>query len=97
LLCEYQNAKAMRESFGGGWRSFMRAVTSEPRRYSLWPLIFTAFQVELGEKGKALAELDAAYAARQSDIRLLKIEPLLDRLRPDPRFQELLRKIGLQP
>lgn len=49
----------------------------------------------LGEKDKALEQLNTAYEERSGWIIHLKVEPLFDPLRSDPRFQDLLRRVGL--
>ena len=54
-------------------------------------LIYTA----LGEKDKAFALLDKAVAEHSTFLVYTKWEPRLDPLRSDPRFQDLLRRIGL--
>jgi len=54
-------------------------------------LIYTA----LGEKEKAFALLDKAVAEHSTFLVYTKWEPRLDPLRSDPRFQDLLRRIGL--
>jgi len=36
-----------------------------------------------------------AYQERESGMKMLKTDYLLDPLRSDPRFPELLRKVGL--
>jgi TolB-like protein/DNA-binding winged helix-turn-helix (wHTH) protein/Flp pilus assembly protein TadD len=51
--------------------------------------------IGLGEKDAALARLQKAYEDREDQVAVLKIEPLFDTLHADPRFQELLRRIGL--
>jgi len=51
--------------------------------------------VGLGKRDAALAQLQKAYDEREDQVGLLKIEPLFDSLHSDPRFQELLRRIGL--
>ena len=51
--------------------------------------------ISLGKKDAALARLQKAYNDREDQGTLLKIEPLFDTLHADPRFQELLRRIGL--
>jgi tetratricopeptide (TPR) repeat protein len=51
----------------------------------------------LGEKDKALEQLNHAYEEQSGWIIYLKVEPLFDPLRSDPRFQDLLRRVGLTP
>ncbi len=50
----------------------------------------------LGEKENAFQWLNQALAERSSGLVWLKVEPKLDRLRSDPRFSDLLQKIGLE-
>lgn len=47
----------------------------------------------LGEKDKAFAELENAFANRDRELLRVKIDPLLDSLRDDPRFETLADKI----
>jgi len=49
----------------------------------------------LGEFDKALDLLDKAFEQRETDLTMMKVEPCLDRLRPNPRFQRLMRRLGL--
>ena len=48
----------------------------------------------LGGRDEAFALLDKAYEERDNMMVLLKVEPLLDPLRSDPRFTDLLRRVG---
>ena len=48
----------------------------------------------LGQKDKALDWLERAYAERSAEMPNLKIEPLFDNLRSEPRFQELMRRMN---
>ena len=49
----------------------------------------------LGDKDKAFIELENAFAERDWDLHRLKVDPLMNPLRDDPRFQDLMRRIGL--
>jgi tetratricopeptide (TPR) repeat protein len=49
----------------------------------------------LGHHDDALAWLERAYAQRSPAIVFLKVEPKWNNLRSDPRFQDLLRRVGL--
>ena len=48
----------------------------------------------LGDKGKAFEWLETAYRERANWMAYLKIDPELDSLRTDPRFADLLRRVG---
>jgi serine/threonine-protein kinase len=54
-------------------------------------------QVGLGDKDQALAWLEKAYEDRTFFMVDLKVEPELDPLRSDPRFQDLLRRMNFPP
>ena len=49
----------------------------------------------LGDKEQALRELENAYQAHSICMTWAKDDPRLDPLRSDPRFAELVRKVGL--
>ena len=49
----------------------------------------------LGEKDQAFKALDSAYEERSIFMTWLQTDPALDSLRSDPRFPELVRKVGL--
>ena len=55
--------------------------------------IYTA----LGDKNQALAWLEKAYQQRANGLVELKVEPAFDPLRSDPRYHDLLRRVGLPP
>ena len=50
---------------------------------------------QLGESDKALESLEKVYANRDYHVLYLKVHPNLDPLRPEPRFQSLLRRTRL--
>ncbi|MFN2394002.1 MAG: hypothetical protein ABR566_18835 [Pyrinomonadaceae bacterium] len=49
----------------------------------------------LGDKEKAFAELEKAFAERDWELHRLKVDPLMDSLRDDPRFKEMLKRLNL--
>src|SRR5205807_7129203 len=51
----------------------------------------------LGDKEQALHWLEKGYEERNPDFIELKVEPVLDVLRTDARFRDLLRRVGLAP
>jgi eukaryotic-like serine/threonine-protein kinase len=61
------------------------------------PYFIAEIYAALGEADKAFAELNKAYEQRSSWLLWLKVEPKLDSLRSDPRFANLLQRIGLAP
>jgi TolB-like protein/DNA-binding winged helix-turn-helix (wHTH) protein len=51
--------------------------------------------VALGEVDRAFKAMEVAYRRREGGIILLNADPRLDSLKSDPRFQQLLERIGL--
>ncbi len=59
---------------------------------NLWNLAYT--YARLGDKEAAFRYLAAACEARDSGLLQIRLDPDVDSLRSDPRFQDLLRRIG---
>ena len=55
-----------------------------------------AYYAALGNKDRAFECLEEAYKERSSEITILKVDPALDSLRPDPRFKALLKKMNFE-
>jgi tetratricopeptide (TPR) repeat protein len=88
-----QQAAGFRESFErGGWEGYLRFRLTELRPDLSYEI--ATIYVELGEKDKAFAALNTAYENRENLIPSIKVDPQLDPLRDDPRFDDLIRKIG---
>jgi serine/threonine protein kinase len=50
---------------------------------------------QLGQKDQAFSWLEKAYADKSLDTLLLTVDPMFDSLRSDPRYADLLRRMGL--
>jgi TolB-like protein/DNA-binding winged helix-turn-helix (wHTH) protein/Tfp pilus assembly protein PilF len=56
---------------------------------------FALIYLGLGEKDNALGWLEKARQQRSPMMAWLKVDPRFDNVRPDPRFQAMMRKVGL--
>lgn len=63
------------------------------KRHYVRPYLLARIYAALGEKGRAFDLLEESYQQRVGAMTLLKVDPLLDGLRQDPRFQDLLRRM----
>ncbi|MGB9074377.1 MAG: winged helix-turn-helix domain-containing protein [Terriglobales bacterium] len=65
------------------------------RRRPVDPAMFVEAYIGMGNKEEAFVWLEKAYAQHSGYLTHLKVDPLYDPLRSDPRFQDLLRRVGL--
>jgi hypothetical protein len=65
------------------------------RRRYVTPVALVHVYIGLCDKDRAVAWLDKAYQERSYLMAYLKVIPLADPLRSDPRFDDLVRRIGL--
>lgn len=56
---------------------------------------FAVVYAGLGESDLAFASLEKAFAAHDGNLIYLKTDPLLADLRGDPRFAEMLKRLGM--
>ena len=59
------------------------------------PYCVGAMYAAIGERDLAFTWLEKSYAMRQADLVSLKVDPPLNNLRVDDRFQDLLRRVHL--
>jgi eukaryotic-like serine/threonine-protein kinase len=64
------------------------------RRYSS-PVRIACVYVGLGDKERAFEWLEKGFVGRSDHLTQLKTEPMFDSLRSDPRFADLLHRVGL--
>ena len=76
-------------------RQILTKVEHENRTHPIDPAMFVPPYISLGDNDQALAWLEKAYAQHSNDLATLKVDPVYDPLRSDPRFQDLLRRVRL--
>ncbi len=59
------------------------------------PYYVALIHAALGDPDAAFRRLERAYEERSHGLTFLKVDPQMDSLRPDPRFSDLLRRVGL--
>jgi TolB-like protein/Tfp pilus assembly protein PilF len=73
---------------------------NELSKHKYVPAVYLArIYAGLGDKDKAFEWLEKSYDDRTiaGAVTFIKVDPLWDALRSDPRFQDLLRRMNLQP
>jgi TolB-like protein/Flp pilus assembly protein TadD len=74
----------------------LRELTKRAREQYVSPYAFALVYTGMGNKDQAFAWLDRAYEERASTLPFLMTNPTLAGLRSDPRFDALLRRMGLE-
>jgi eukaryotic-like serine/threonine-protein kinase len=98
----YDSASASAAERGfrsGGWNGALSKaieIRQSQRKAAYFPpYLIAEFYADLRDKDQAFLWLDTAYQERDLWLLTLKTDFLLDPLRSDPRFAELVRKLGL--
>ena len=76
-------------------RKFAQTLKERATREYVDPAFIGLIYIGLGEKDEAFKWLWKAFDARSSLMTWLKVEPKFDPLRSDPRFAELMRRVGI--
>jgi tetratricopeptide (TPR) repeat protein len=76
-------------------RAVLNEIHDRARTRYVSPVALTKLYAALGEANEAFDWLEQAYRERRGWLAYLKIEPTLDPLRPDARFQSLLERMRL--
>jgi tetratricopeptide (TPR) repeat protein len=85
-----------------GWQGLMLERTRRCDEASLRPNYRGPYfqgaveHAKAGHKDKAFERLEKSYQRRESWMSLLKVEPGLDSLRDDPRFDDLVKRVALK-
>jgi serine/threonine-protein kinase len=92
---------ALREAYEQGglegfWRKFLSFPAGLLNSKYVSPFFMAVRNVQIGEKDRAFEWLERAYEERVGFLVMVKVEPRLERLRSDPRYKDLLRRMRLE-
>jgi eukaryotic-like serine/threonine-protein kinase len=94
-----QRAAAFRDAYRKGgpqgyWQKELDLALEENKQKHVEPQILSAAYARLGDKEHAFQWLEKAYETHE-DMTTVPLDPAYDGIRSDPRFADLLRRIGL--
>ena len=75
-------------------RKIIGELKERSRHHYIFPSVFANAYLGLGDKDQALTYLEQAYEEQDGFLFYLKVSPLLDPLRSEPRFQALMRRVN---
>ncbi|MBZ5620522.1 MAG: protein kinase [Acidobacteriia bacterium] len=76
-------------------RQVLNRLLTLAKKYPVSPGMIALVHCALDEREQALTLLEKAYQQHSSMMVWLKVDPRFDRIREEPRFQELMRRVGL--
>ena len=79
----------------GKAQEILERLLSLSKQIPIAPHHFALIYIGLGKKDEALASLESAYQQHSPMMRWLKVDPRFDTLRQNPKFQDLMRRVGL--
>ena len=82
---EYHPGVAARPNDWNGWNDASQWI----------PPVFVLAHIGMDNKDQAFAWMNKAYAQHSTALATLKVDPIFDPLRGDPRFHEFERRVGL--
>ena len=88
----------MNEAYAkSGWKAYVQAVLdyAQRGRSNTPAFVFAGYYLRLGQKDEAIAYLQKAYEQRDFRMTMLSVDFGFDSIRSDPRFVDLVRKVGL--
>jgi DNA-binding winged helix-turn-helix (wHTH) protein/TolB-like protein/Flp pilus assembly protein TadD len=84
-----------------GWQGFLQIrrarMEERAKKETVVPTNVALLYARLGDKDRAFAWLEKAINERDPSVVRLKIDPMYDSLRSDPRYARLLQRMNLTP
>jgi len=81
----------------GYWRWMLDYWTERAKQEYVPPTSFALIYAYLGDKDQAMRWLEESYKEHEFIMTNLNVNPEWDPIRSDPRFQDLLRRMNLEP
>jgi TolB-like protein/Tfp pilus assembly protein PilF len=78
----------------GYWRERLSLLERQSKEHYVSPFTFAVSYARMGEADKALENLSKALDERYPSMVFLRIEPVFDSLRSDPRFEGLMQQVA---
>jgi TolB-like protein/DNA-binding winged helix-turn-helix (wHTH) protein/Flp pilus assembly protein TadD len=76
-------------------QDIIKRLTELSRRKYVSPMLIARVYAGLGNRDQAFESLEQGYQGRDYNLPYLRVDQTFDRLRSDPRFSVLVRRIGL--
>ena len=80
----------------GFWRKNLEITKEKVKRNYIAPIVIAKLHARIADADQAFYWLEKAYAEHAPSMVELKVDPMLDPLRSDPRYIDLLRRLGFQ-
>ena len=95
-------AAPLREAYagrgwGGFWRKLLDLKKEQADKRNISSYKFAEIYMRLKEKDQAFYWLEKAHQERLRTAKFLNVDPQWDELRSDPRYANLVRRMGLEP
>ena len=81
--------------YSGALRAAAEALEDQSRTRFVTPWQIGTLYTRAGDAGRALDYLERAFEARDPNLPYLSVDPIFDFMRGEPRFQALIRRLGL--
>jgi TolB-like protein/DNA-binding winged helix-turn-helix (wHTH) protein/Tfp pilus assembly protein PilF len=79
----------------GYWRARLAMLEGQSKKQYVSPFTFAVSYARMGQTDRAVGNLEKAVDERYPSMVFVQIEPVFDSIRSDPRFQQVLQRVGL--